>query len=273
MMNNIEIFPISKHPDEIYVHPTSIVDSTAKISPGVRIGAYSVIGKNVRIEKNTEIFPHVIIDGNTSIGEDCKIFYGAVIGSKSQDLKAEDKPSFVIIGNKNIIREYVTINQPSKSENHTVIGENNFIMAYSHIAHDCTLGNNNILANSVNIGGHCKIENNCVIGGLTGVHQFVRVGSYSMTGGLTRITQDIPPFFTTVGNPAMVEGVNITGLKRNNFTRETIKALKEAYKIIYCSGLTLNESLSRIDEFDKNEEIEYLVEFYRTRSKRGISGL
>lgn len=255
------------------IHKTAIIDDSAIIGDSVKIGAYVIVGKDVKIGKNTVIHPHAIVADYTTIGENCQIFSGAVIGSESQDLKAFDERSYVVIGNNNIIREYVTINRASNPEQKTIIGDNNLLMAYVHVAHDCILGNNNILANSVNLGGHCIIENNVVIGGLTGIHQFVRVGSYSMIGGLTRVTQDVPPFFTTVGNPSKVESVNLTGLKRNEFSKEKINLLRTAYDFIYRSELTLTEALDKVETLEHTEEIIYLLDFFRTKTKRGISGL
>lgn len=265
-MNSISLL------NESLIHSTAIIDKSAQIEDGVKIGAYSIIGKNVKIAKNTTIHSHVLIE-NSVIGENCEIFNGAIIGSDSQDLKSTSDISYVVLGNNNVIREYVTINRSSFAGEKTIIGNNNLLMAYVHIAHDCIIGDKNILSNSVNLGGHCIIENNCVIGGLTGLHQFVRVGSYSMIGGLTRVNQDVPPFFTTVGNPAKVEGVNIKGLKRHNFSREKINYFIKSYKIIYCSNLTLNESLEQIKKDFNDIDILYLIDFLEKKSKRGLIGL
>lgn len=265
-MNSIHLL------NQSFIHPTAIIDNNAVIDEGVQIGPYSIIGKNVKIGKNTVIHNHAVIE-NSYIGDNCEIFSGAVIGSMSQDLKSTSEISYVVIGNNNTIREYVTINTSSFKDGKTEIGNNNLFMAYVHIGHDCILGNNNILANSVNLGGHCVVENNCVIGGLTGIHQFVRVGSYSMTGGLTRVTQDIPPFFTITGNPAKAEGVNIKGLRRNNFSRDKINNLRNAYKAVYGSNISLSEAISHLKDMNDEEEIQYLINFLEKKSKRGIIGL
>ncbi len=272
MKNNIEIFNLHTT-NNIEVHATAIIDQTADISEGVSIGAYVIIGKNVKIGKNTIILAHAIINDYSTIGEDNKIHYGAIIGSESQDLKSTNEKSYTIIGDRNIIREYATINRASNAEQKTIIGNDNLLMAYVHIAHDCVIGNRNIFSNSVNLGGHCLFGDENVIGGLSGIHQFVRVGNHSMIGGLTRVTQDIPSYFTIVGNPAKVEGVNIKGLRRNNFTREQINNLREAYNIIYSSNLPLSESLKKLEELDKNDEINHLIDFLTEKSKRGIIGL
>lgn len=264
--------------NNIEIHPTAIIEPSAILDEGVKIGAYSIIGSNVKIGKNTIIYPHVIIE-NSTIGEYCEIFYGAVIGSNSQDLKSTSDISYVKIGDHNIIREYVTINRSSISGGETLIGDNNLLMTYVHVGHDCIIGNQNILANSVNLGGYCHINDYSVIGGLTGIHQFVRVGSYSITGGLTRVNHDIPPYFMTVGNPAIVEGVNIKGLKRNLFNKESINLLRKAHNLIYKSKLPLNQSLILLKEEIKNFspesalDLNKLISFLEEKSKRGIIGL
>ena len=261
--------------NKIEIHPTAIIAPDSQISEGVKVGAYSIIGKNVKIGKNTIIHPHVVIE-NSFIGEECEIFYGAIIGSASQDLKSTKDLSYVIIGDRNIIREYVTINRSSASNEKTLIGNNNLFMTYVHVAHDCIIGNNNILANSVNLGGYCLIDDHVVIGGLTGIHQFVRIGSYSIVGGLTRVNHDVPPYFMTVGNPAIVEGVNIKGLRRNNISRDEINLLRNAYKTIYQSNMSLTNSIIELEKQIgnlNNNHLENLITFLKRKSKRGIIGL
>ncbi len=268
-MKNNNILALKKNNQ---IHSTSIIDDSAIIEEGVEIGPYSIIGKNVFIGKNTKIASHVLIDKYTTIGENCKIYKGAILGSDSQDLKAEQGENFLIIGDNNTIREYVTINRASKINDKTIIGNNNTFLSYAHVAHDSIIGDNNIFSNSVNVGGHCIFENNIIVGGLTGIHQFVKVGSYSMIGGMSRITQDVPPFFVAVGNPVKVETVNITGLKRHNFPLEKIILLKKAWHIIYKSNLTLSSAIKELEKLD-SDEIVYLIKFLKDSSKRGISGL
>lgn len=255
------------------IHPTAIIDPSAVIHENVSIGAYSIIGKEVTINCNTEIYSHVVIDNYTTIGENCKIYTGAVLGSKSQDLKTDDEKSYLIIGDNNIIREYVTINRASTKNNKTIIGNNNSFLTYSHIAHDCVIGNNNIFSNSVNIGGYCFFEDNIVVGGIVGFHQFVKVGSFAMIGGMSRITQDVPPFFVTVGNPVKVEGINIIGLKRASFELENMVLLKKAWEIIYTKKLSLSEVLKELKNLEQSTEIIHLIDFLAQSSKRGLSGL
>ncbi|MFN8673836.1 MAG: acyl-ACP--UDP-N-acetylglucosamine O-acyltransferase [Candidatus Sericytochromatia bacterium] len=257
---------------EIKIHPTALIDESVILSEGVEIGAFSIIGKNVNVGKNTKIASNVLIDKNTIIGEDCNIYHGAVLGSDSQDLKAEQEKNFLIIGNNNIIREYVTINRASKQNDKTIIGNNNSFLSYTHVGHDCIIGDNNVFSNSVNIGGHCVFESNIVVGGITGFHQFVKVGSFAMIGGMTRVTQDIPPYFVAVGNPLKIESVNIIGLKRQNFSLEKIALLRQAWKIIYNSDFTFSEALKKLDELN-SDEINYLKIFLNNNSKRGIAGL
>jgi len=257
---------------DILIHKTAILGKNVEISEGVEIGPYSIIGDHVKIGSHTIIKTHVVIEKNTQIGSECIFFPGVVAGSDSQDLKAKKQDSFVKIGNKNIFREYVTINRSSYPDGSTIIGDENLFMTYTHIAHDCMIGNKNIFANAVNLGGHVFIENNIVIGGLTGVHQFSRIGSYAMIGGLTRVERDVPPFFTTVGNPAKVRGVNITGLKRNSFSRDAINSLKKAYKLIYNSDMTLEDALNILKKEENSAEVSDLLIFFEKKSKRGIIG-
>lgn len=262
-----------------YIHKnnistTSIIDNTAIIETGVTIGNNVIIGKNVFIGKNTNIMHNCIIEDNTIIGENCQIYYGAIIGSNPQDLKYKNQNTRVVIGDNNIIREYVTINKACNEASETKIGNNNLLMAYTHIAHDCLIGDNNIFSNSVNFGGHCIVDNNSVIGGMTGIHQFVRVGSYSMIGGMSRITQDVPPFFTIVKDSNNVEGLNLVGLKRNSFDRTRIRNIQEAYNLIYKSKLSFNEIINELEKKSiNNKDIKYLFEFISHNSKRGISGI
>ncbi|GIW22816.1 MAG: acyl-[acyl-carrier-protein]--UDP-N-acetylglucosamine O-acyltransferase [Candidatus Sericytochromatia bacterium] len=259
---------------KISIGHNSTIDKTSVIGNNVIIGNNVVIGKNVIIGNNTSIMHNCIIEDDTIIGDNCQIYYGAVIGSTPQDLKYKNQKTRVIIGNNNIIREYVTINRACSENNETKIGNNNLLMAYTHIAHDCVIGNNNIFANSVNFGGHCIVHDNCVIGGITGIHQFVKIGSYSMIGGMSRVTQDVPPFVVLINNSNNVEGLNLVGLKRNGFSKEKIKFIQEAYNLLYKSNLNFTEKLEKIKKLALiSKDIEYFFNFISQESKRGISGL
>jgi UDP-N-acetylglucosamine acyltransferase len=252
------------------IHPTAIISEEAKIGSDVEIGPYTVIGPNVEIKEKTRIGAHCLIEGNTKIGSGCQIFTGAVIGSIPQDLKYKGETSFLEIGGNNIIREYVTINPGTSEESKTIIGNNNLIMAYSHIAHDCKIGNNCIIANCGTLAGYVLIEDRAIVGGLVAVHQFCRIGELSMIGGCSKVVQDVPPYSTCDGHPAKVYGINLVGLRRQGIQEEVIKDLKRAFRIIFFSGLSFSSSLKRVqDEIPSHKEIAHLIEFIKS-SKRGI---
>ncbi len=253
------------------IHKTAIVDPNAELGKEVTVGPYSIIGPKVKIGANTRIDSHVIIKGPTEIGERCTIFPFASIGDIPQDLKFKGGETKLIIGNDNIIREYVTINRGTEEGGGvTVIGDHNFFMAYAHIAHDCIINNHVIMANGATLAGHIEIEDHAIIGGLVAIHQFVKIGRNSFIGGCSAVPQDVPPFCLAVGNRARLYGLNLTGLKRNNFTNQTIKRLKDAYRILFRSGLTLNEAIKQIQQkITDSPEVNHLIEFIK-KSKRGI---
>jgi len=254
------------------IHPTAIVSPEANISEGAEIGPYTVIGPDVNIGKNTIVGPHVVIDAHTDIGEGCRIFQFASIGAVPQDLKFRGEKTRVIIGNYNTIREFATIHQATSADiGVTIIGDRNLLMAYTHVAHNCKLGNNIILSNAANLAGHIHIEDFAIIGGMTGVHQFTRIGAHAFIGGASAVSKDIPPFVLVSGNYAKPYGLNMIGLKRRGFKEESIKALKEAYKIVFRSSLLLATAIGKV----KNEvvdipEVRQFVDFIEHRSTRGI---
>lgn len=254
------------------IHPTAIVHPKARIADGVEIGPYAVIGEHVAIGKGTRIASHVLIEGWTTIGERNHIFPFSSIGTPPQDIGYKGEETYLIVGNDNVIRECATIHRATtKEERKTVIGDKNFLMAYSHVAHDCKLGNHIIMANSVALGGHIVIEDYAILGGIVGVHQFVRIGAYAIVGGQTGVGMDIPPYVSASGSRAQLYGLNLVGLKRRGFSEDTISTLKKAYKTIFRSGLTLEEALRNIQgEFPHCREVGHLVEFIRN-SKRGIT--
>jgi len=211
-----------------------------------------------------------LIQGNTTIGKNCKVFTGAVIGSAPQDLKYKGEKSFIKIGDNNIIREYATINRATGEDGLTSIGNDNFIMAYSHIAHDCVINNDCIIANCGTLAGHVKIEDKAVVGGLVAVHQFVRVGSLSIIGGCSKVVQDIPPYSTCDGHPTKVFGLNMLGLRRAQIPKDNITKLKHAFKLLFQAGLSISHALEKIkEEIPICPEVEHLIDFTKT-SKRGI---
>lgn len=252
------------------IHPTAIVERGAKLADDVQVGPYAFIGENVEIKKGTTIFSHAVIEGRTTIGQDCKIFSGAVIGSIPQDLKYKGKNSFLIIGDENIIREYVTINPGTEEGSSTSIGNGNLFMAYSHVAHDCKIGDSNIIANVGTLAGYVTIEDRVTLGGLAAVHQFVRLGRLSIIGGCSKVVQDVPPYSTCDGHPGRVYGLNIVGLKRAKVSQEVMLNLKRAFKILFNSGMTISNALKRIKkEIPVSEELTHLINFVES-SERGV---
>ncbi len=255
----------------IKVDRTALVHPKARLAPGVTIGPYAVIQEHVSIGEGTEVGAHCVIEGNTTIGRDCHIFTGAVIGSIPQDLKFKGEDSQLIIGDRNKIREYVTINPGTEGGGgKTVIGSDCLFMAYSHVAHDCLVGNQVVLANSVALAGHIVIEDKAIVGGLVGVHQFVRIGKMAMIGGCSRVVQDVPPFATCVGYPAKIYGVNSEGLKRANLPHDTKDRLHRAFKVLFYSKHSLPHGIAEAEKIaDSFPELEHLLGFLR-QSKRGI---
>jgi len=252
------------------IHKTAQVSQKAKLGDDVSIGPYSLIGDKVTIGAGSKIGAHCVIEGNTILGKNCEVFTGAVIGSRPQDLKYKGENNFLVIGDNNIIREYATFNPATKDGGKTVIGNNNLFMAYSHIAHDCLVSNDCIVANSGTLAGHVTLEDKAVIGGLVAIHQFVRVGKLSIIGGCSKVVQDIPPFSTCDGHPARVYGLNLIGLRRNGYSRESISKLKQAFKILFNSGLSTKHALERLEqEVSSNSEVNYLIDFVKN-SQRGV---
>jgi len=253
------------------IHPTAIVSKKAKLAGDIVIGPYSIVGDNVTVGPQAKIGANCLIEGNTSIGRGCEIFTGAVIGSRPQDLKFKGENVFLEIGNNNIIREYCTFNPGTGDNGKTIVGNNNLFMAYSHIAHDCIVGNHCIIANNGTLAGHVTIEDKAVVGGLVAIHQFVRIGRLSIIGGCSKVVQDIPPYSTCDGHPARVYGLNLIGLRREKLSRESIKELDCAFKILFNSGFSIKHSLEKVEkEVKQTKEVSYLVNFIKN-SQRGIS--
>jgi UDP-N-acetylglucosamine acyltransferase len=255
------------------IHPTAIIDPKAEMGEGIEIGPYSVIERGVTIGQGTKIGPHVIIREGTQIGRLCHIFQFASIGEAPQAFAYKGEKTLLLIGDQNIIREFVTLHRGTpRGGGKTVIGNDNYFMAYSHVAHDCIIGNQVILANGATLGGHILIEDYATIGGLSAIHQFCRVGTHAFISGLTGVTLDIPPYMLASGNRAKLFGLNAVGLKRHNFSEETLKALKKGYRIIFRSAMTLEKAMKRVeeDEIFKTPEVQHLLHFIQ-HSKRGIS--
>lgn len=255
------------------IHPTAIIHNGAEIGEGTVIEPYVIIGPKVKIGKGNKIGAHTVIDGLTVIGDDNTIFPFVSIGLPPQDLSYQGEPTEVIIGDRNVIREGVTIHRGTiRGTGVTRIGNDNYLMAYSHVAHDCLIGNHVILANCASLAGHVFIDDHAVLGGLVGVHQFVRIGKYAFIGGLSGISMDIPPFMIAAGDRAKLYGPNIVGLKRAGFSSEAIMAIKRAYKILFRSGLTIQRAINRLrSEKNMTKEVEELIKFIESESKRGIT--
>jgi len=255
------------------IHPTAIIDPKAEIGEGVDVGPYCVIEKGVVIDQETKIGPHVVIREGTHIGKRCHIFQFASIGEVPQSTGYKGEKTFLQMGDENIIREFVTLHRGTvKGGGKTVIGNKNFFMAYSHVAHDCQIGNEVIMSNAATLAGHIVIEDWAIIGGLVAIHQFIRVGAYAIIGGFSGVLLDIPPYTKAQGDRARLYGLNTIGLKRANFSEETLKALKKAYRIIFRSGLTLEKAIKKVreDETFHIPEVQHLLDFIQ-HSKRGIA--
>lgn len=257
------------------IHPTAVVDPKARLDDTVEVGAYSVIGPDVTIGARTKIGPHVVVEGHTSIGCDNSIFQFSSIGAVPQDKKYAGEPTGLEIGDRNTIREFCTFNRGTAQDaGVTRIGNDNWIMAYVHLAHDCQLGNNLILANNATLAGHVHLGDWVFLGGFTTIHQFCHVGAHAMTAFTAAVSQDVPPFVTAAGNRAVPAGINAEGLKRRGFTPEQIAAIKRAYKVIYRAGLPLDEAkvalkAEEAKSPDAAPHIRLLREFLES-STRGI---
>jgi len=255
------------------IHQTATVDPKAEIGEGVEIGPYSVIEEGVSIGEGTKIGPHVVIREGTEIGKGCHVFQFASIGEAPQFSGYRGEKTFLRIGDRNIIREFVTLHRGTVTgAGKTVIGNDNFIMAYAHVAHDCQIGNQVVMANGATLAGHILIEDYAIIGGLVAIHQFCRVGAFAIIAGVSGILLDIPPYTKAQGVRARLYGLNTVGLKRANFSEETVRALKKAYRIFFRSGLTLEKAMKTLteDEISRIPEVQHFLQFIKG-SKRGIS--
>ena len=253
------------------IHNSSVISKKAKIGSNVKIGPFCNIGDFVQLDDGVELISHVHVEGNTSIGKSTKIFPFASIGTSPQDLKYNDEPNSLVIGEKNTIREYVTINPGTAGGGgQTIIGNNCLFMISSHIAHDCRVGNNVIIANHVPLGGHVIVEDSVVIGGNSAVQQFTRIGRMAMIGGMTGVLKDVIPFGLSVGNRNYLQGLNLIGLRRKNYENKKIMELNKAYDEIFSSK-NLQENLSKINgQFKDNELVEEVINFIAKDKKRAI---
>src|SRR5882724_4263403 len=253
------------------VHPTAIVDSRAELDSSVEVGPYCLLGAGVKIGKESKIHSHAVIQGRTTLGEGNEVFPFATIGSIPQDLKYKGEPSELLIGNRNTIREYVSLNPGTAGGGMvTRIGDRNLLMMYCHIAHDCVLGNHNIIANGATLGGHVVIEDYVIVGGLVGIHQFTRVGSGVILGAGSMVSKDVPPYCNATGDRARLRGLNLEGLKRRRVEKEKIEALRKAYRIMFRSKLKTRDAIMKVRrELSGYAEAEQLATFVEN-SQRGI---
>ena len=245
------------------IHETAIIDESAVIAPDVEVGPYTVIGPDVEIGAGTVIGPHVVIKGPTTIGTDNRIFQFASIGEDPQDLKYHGERSRLVIGDRNAIRECVTMHRGTEVDNNiTEIGSDNLFMAYVHIAHDCVIGNHIVFANNATLAGHVVVEDYAILGGFTAVHQFTRLGSYCFTGFATALDRDVLPYFTVAGNRAKARGINKEGLVRKGYAPETIRALQDTFRILVKSKGTLKEKLERVTVLAASHpEVQRVIDF------------
>ena len=253
------------------IHPTAIVDPRASLADDVEIGPYSIVGPDTEIGSGTRIGPHVIVGAHTRIGARNMFFQFSSIGEAPQDKKYKDEPTRLEIGDDNTIRECCTLNRGTTQDaGVTRIGNNNWIMAYVHMAHDCQVGNHTIFANNAQIAGHVHVDDHAILGGFTVVHQFCRIGTHSITAMGTILLQDLPPYVMAAGNPAAPHGINTVGLRRRGFTDEAIAGLKRAYRVLYRSGLSLTDALTALEELAAGiPEVKAFPEFLAT-SERGF---
>lgn len=254
------------------IHRTAIIHRNAEIADNCEIGPYCVVGDKVTIESDCNLHSHVVLEGPLRIGKKNHFFPFCSIGKKTQDLKYKEEPTYLVIGESNTFREYVSVNRATGKDSRTFIGSFNTILAYSHIAHDCVLGNHIVISNCGTLAGHVIIEDHAVLGGLTAVHQFCRIGKMAITGGCSKVVQDVPPFMMADGNPAEVRTINKVGLERNGITETSQKQLRSAFKLLYRqSGLNIGEAVAKIRaDLPHSPDLIYLCNFVE-KSERGIS--
>lgn len=252
------------------IHPTVILDPKASIGVDVTIGPFSIVEADVVVGDGTEIGPQVYLANGARVGRNCRISKGTVVATLPQDLKFKGERTTFEIGDNTTIREFCALNRGTTAHMKSVVGSNCLLMAYAHVAHDCTVGNNVILANAVQMGGHVTIGDWAIIGGVTAIHQFVSIGQHAMIGGMFRVTKDVPPYILAGGLPLQFEGLNIVGLRRRGFSKESIDALSRAYHLLYLSKYNVSQAAEKIrEEIHGVPEVQNLLDFIR-ESKRGI---
>ena len=253
------------------IHPAAMIDPTAQLASDVEVGPFSIIGPGVEIGAGTRVASHVVIKGPTRIGRNNHIFQFCSIGEDCQDKKYRGEPTRLEIGDDNVIREHVTIHRGTvQDQGLTRIGDRNLLMVAVHIAHDCLIGNDNIFANTTGIAGHVHIGDGVLLGGMSGIHQFCRIGSYAMTAGCSLVLKDIPAYVMVGGNPAAARGMNFEGMRRRGMAKDTIASLRQAYRLVYRQGLTLEQALRELQQLPAAPELALFIESLRA-SERGIT--
>ena len=254
------------------IHPTAIIHPGARLAENVSVGPYSVIGEHVTLGSGTTVAAHVVIEGWTELGRDNQVYQFASIGANPQDLKYAGQETHLKIGDRNRIREFTTLNRgTAEGGGITTIGNDNLLMAYSHVAHDCIIQDHTILANGATLAGHVEIESAAILGGLSAVHQFCRIGCHTMISGGAMVAQDVPPYTVAQGDRAKTMGLNLIGLKRRGFSEETIRGIKKAYRLIFRSGMRLEDALETIgQDIESSPELDHFVTFIKD-SQRGIA--
>jgi len=253
------------------IHPTAIIDPAAKIGEGCEIGPYCVIGPDVELGPDCWLQHHVSLNGPSKIGRGNRFFAFCSIGQQTQDLKYVGEPTYLSIGDENCFREFATVHRGTAPGSVTRVGHKGNFLAYSHIAHDCIVGDSVIFSNNGTLAGHVEVEDHAIVGGLCAVHQFCRIGAYALTGGCTKIVQDVPPFMIADGNPASIRSYNKVALERHGFSEETHRQIREAYRLIYRSGLNLQQAVEQIrSDIKESDVIRHLLAFVLKPNTRGI---
>jgi UDP-N-acetylglucosamine acyltransferase len=254
------------------IHPTATVHPKAELGQDIDIGPYAVIGEHVCLGEGTRVGPHAVIDGWTTIGQHCDIGVGAALGGAPQDLKYRGQRSFLRVGDHSCIREYVTVHRSAEEDGATSIGSHAFLMAYTHVAHDCRLGDHVIMVNYAGLSGYVEVEDRAFISGHNAVHQFVRIGYLAMVSGASRVVKDIPPFMIAEGNPTRIRGLNVVGMRRLGLAPQVRAELRQAYRLLYRSGLNISQALERLRQAGTTgSEVQRLIAFVEA-AKRGICG-
>jgi len=254
------------------IHPTAVVEPGAQLGAGVEVGPLAFVGAGVVLGDGTRLHHHAAVEGFTSLGRDCEVFPYACIGGKTQDLKFKGGRPGLRAGDRNVFREYVTVNAATNDGDFTVLGSDNSVLAYSHIAHDCVLGSHIVMSNAISMAGHVTIEDHVVLGGAAGIHQFCRIGAYAMLSAMAKLVQDLPPYFIADGTPAEVRAFNKVGLERSGHTPEQLERVKQIYRILYRDGLNRSQALEKLSghEHAGSAEFQRVIAFAKA-SDRGLA--